>query len=141
MAKPQTMNKASKQKWAAIIRLIIAIVTLLQTILTAAPPVPVTGLAIVSACFTLIVTSGTALVNWLSPDIDNVAAKISIWIAIGVIVTAMAEFVDVIHFNENIAIWVKWSLSSLGLTFTMLGKQIFPSELFKQRRAELKKLK
>ena len=136
------MNLAFKQKLAAIIRWIAAFVTIVQTVLTTAPP-PANeySLAIITAALTLLVTSCTAFVNWLSPDISNTAARISTWVTLGIIVTAIADFTNVIHFNEAIAVWVKWGLSSLGLSLTMLGKQLFPSELFKHRQSELKKLK
>lgn len=131
------MNAAGKSQFANALTAIASAVAILQTFLTT-PPFPSETVAVMSGICTYLVLGATIWKQYLSPDVSNLGTKVTIWVAVAATLTGALNLVDVFTFSEDTSKWVKWGITVAVAIINIVSKQLFPSEIQKDRMHDLK---
>lgn len=131
------MNSAKKTRWANILTAIASILAIGQTFLTNPPFTPAV-IATVSVIFVYATLLATTWKQYLSPEVSNTGAYVTIYIAAIATVTGLADLLNIFHFSAHTAQYIKWAITVLAAILSILSKQIFPSVIQKQKMGELK---
>ena len=132
------MNTAIKARWANILTAVVTVIALIQGGMLTNPPFTDQAVIILGAVFTYLTLSLTAWKQYLSPDVSNTGTKVTLGIAIAVTLTAMVELLPHVSFSDTVVQWTKWGISIVVLIINVLSKQLFPSQLEKDKMADLR---
>ncbi len=135
--KTKHMNLAAKTKWTNILTAIATFIGIAQTSITN-PPFPDATVFVAGAVLTYLMLISTTWKQYLSPDISNTGAHVTIVIAIVATLTGALDLLNVFHVSPITAQWVKWGVSILVLALNVLSKTIFPSESQVDKMKDLK---
>ena len=133
------MNKATKSRWANILTTIVAVIAIIQGGMLTNPPFTEKMVIVLGAIFTYLTLAGTAWKQYLSPDVSDTGAKVTIWIAVIATIAGLTDLLPFISLPETTTQWVKWAISISMMVINILSKQLFPSELQKDKMHELKR--
>jgi len=131
------MTASLKARWANILTTVASVVAIFQTLLTS-PPFTIETIALLSGICTYVTLGSTTWKQYLSPDVSSTGTKVTIGIAIAATVAGLLNLVDVFNVGGDTAKWVKWAITVAVAILNILSKQIFPSELQKDRMKDLK---
>lgn len=131
------MNLATKAKIAGALTLLVTFVTVIQTSVTS-PPFTAAAISIITGVCTYLALIGTTFKQYLSPDVSNTGAHVTIWVAIAATLTGFLDLMQWIHFSPIVSQYIKLGVSIVVMTLNILSKQIWPSELQKDKMADLK---
>jgi hypothetical protein len=131
------MNLNTKTRLANIFTALVSVLAICQTFLTH-PPFSEHLVVIGSAVLTYVIMALTTWKQYLSPEISNNGATVTIWIAVIATVTGLADLFNVFSFSETTSIYIKLAISVAVSIINILSKQLFPSLLQKNKMKELK---
>ena len=131
------MNLAFRAKLTNILTAVATVIGILQTTLTS-PPFTAAVILIGGVVFTYLMLLVTTWKQYVSTDITNTAAHITIGVAIAATLTGALVFLDVFHVSPANAQWIRWSVSIAVLILNVLSKTIFPSTLQQAKMKDLK---
>jgi len=132
------MNEATKARVANIFTALVAIITAIQGTFLTNPPFSDQTIFIAGAIFTYLAMGLTIWKQYLSPDVNDTGAKVTIWVAAIATIAGLTDLVGIFHFNEKTEQYVKWFISVLVTILNILSKQLFPSYDQKIKMKELK---
>lgn len=131
------MNAATKSRWANVITALVSIIAVGQTVVMSPPFTPHTVyvFGIVATYLSLTLTKWK---QYLSPDVSKVGENITIWIAIGATIMGILDLINVFSFSAEVNMWIRWSITVSMTVINIISKQLFPSQLQKEKMQELK---
>lgn len=132
------MNANTKTRVANILTALVSIFAIAQTSLTH-PPFTETVVTVGGAILTYLVLTLTAWKQYLSPEISNNGATVTIWIAVAATITGVADLLGFFKVNEVTASYIKLGVSFLTMVINILSKQLFPSVSQVDNMRELKR--
>ena len=132
-----TQNLAQRAKWTNILTAIATVVGVLQTTLTT-PPFSVSVVFIFGAVLTYSILVLTAWKQFLSNDISDTGAHVTIIIAIIATVAGLVDLIPIFKVQPLVAQWIKWGISIVVLILNVLSKTLFPSIAQTAKMEELK---
>lgn len=132
------MNTATKARIANALTTVVAIVAIIQGGMLTNPPFTEKMIFVLGAVFTYITLAGTAWKQYLSPDVSSTGTKVTIGIAIVATLAGLADLLPIVNLPDTTVQWVKWGISISMMIINILSKQIFPSEMQKDKMYELK---
>lgn len=132
------MNSSLKTRWANILTTLVAIIAIVQGGMLTNPPFTNQAVLVLGAIFTYLTLAGTAWKQYLSPEVSNTGTKVTIWIAIIATIAGLADLLPIVHFPDTVVQWIKWGISISMMIINILSKQLFPSEMQKDKMHELK---
>lgn len=131
------MNSATKSRWANIFTALVAIFAIGQTLLMTPPFTPhqvyVWGLVL-----TVLSVAFTKWKQFLSPDVSGTGEKVTIWIAIAATIAGLLDLLPAFSLPVAVSQWIKWGVTVLMVILNILSKQLWASELQKEKMQELK---
>lgn len=131
------MNAANKARWANILTTLSVAVVIIQTLLTNPPFTPhaiyVGGLVL--TYLSLVITKWK---QYLSPDVNNTGGQVTVVIAIIATVAGVLDLLQVFNIAESTSQWIKWAVTVVVTLLNVLSKQLFPSDLQKDKMKDLK---
>lgn len=133
------MNLAKKSTWSNVITGILLILVAIQGSLTT-PPYPENTVFVITGIITFISGVLSALKNYISPDTNNTATKLSLFILATSVLTGISDLLGWLEIETTWAQTLKLIITSLSAALAALGKTLFPSFVQKQRLEQLKKL-
>ena len=133
------MNAAQKTRIANILTALATVFALGQTFLTS-PPFSPSAIAIGTALLTYAVLISTTWKQYLSPEVTNAGARVTIWIAAAATLTGILDLMNIIHFSAVVSQYIKWGITVTVAIMNILSKQLFPSDLQKDIMHDLKKI-
>lgn len=120
------MNQATRSKFVNILTALATLIGVFQTLVTS-PPFNAAAVIILGTVLTYLMLVITTWKQYMSNDISNNGAKVTIIIAIAATLTGALNFLDVFHVSSVTVQWIKWSVSVVVLALNVLSKTIFPS--------------
>ena len=133
------MNAALKTRIANILTALAFVFATVQTFLTN-PPFTAGTIAVVGAIMTYAVLLTTTWKQYLSPEVTNAGARVTLWIALAATLTGVLDMLNVIHFSAIASQYIKWGITVIVAIINILSKQIFPSDMQKDTMHDLKKV-
>ncbi|MES2428259.1 MAG: hypothetical protein V4560_14865 [Bacteroidota bacterium] len=133
------MNAALKARWANIFTTLVAMITIFQTSLLPTAPFPEQSLIVIGIVATYLAMGLTAWKQYLSPDVNNTAVKMTVGIAIATTIAGLLELTPILNLSPKTEEYYKWGISLVVTAINILSKQLFPSFDQKQKMSELKK--
>ncbi len=134
------MNASTKARWSNILTSLVAVIAIIQGGMLTNPPFTDKSVFVLGAIFTYLALAGTAWKQYLSPDVSKTGQKVTIWIAIVATIAGLTDLLPAVNFPDTVAQWVKWGISITIMVINVLSKQLFPSEMQKDKMHDLKKL-
>lgn len=131
------MNASSKLRWANILTALASIIAVVQTMLTS-PPFTPEQVILWGTVFTYLTLAATSWKQYLSPEVSNTGAQVTLWMAVAITAGGLVDILGVFKFSDKTAMYVKWGITVLVAVINILSKQIFPSASQKSRVEDLK---
>ncbi len=131
------MNLSTKARWANILTALVAILTMFQTYLTS-PPFSQEWVFNAGAWVTFIVISATGLKQYLSPDVSDAGTKFTLWSLAVALLAGLADLINIFPFTDETDQKIRLGITILIMAINILSKQLFPSEMQKEKMFELK---
>ena len=132
------MNASKKARWANILTSIVATIAIVQSAITN-PPFSDATIFLLSSIFTYLALAGTAWKQYLSPDVSVTGQSVTIWIAVIATIAGLVDLLPAVNIPPATSQWIKWAISIIIMIINVLSKQIFPSEMQKEKMHDLKK--
>ncbi len=131
------MNLAVKTRWANIITAIVSALVLFQGYLTT-PPFTPDNIATIGSIVAFLVLILTSLKQWLSPEVSDTAAKVTLW-AVGIaFLSGILDLLDVFKLDAELDQRIRFWVSAAVMVINILSKTLFPS---KEQQAKMEVLK
>ncbi len=131
------MNQATSLKLASFFTGIVAILTVIQPMLTT-PPFGPNFIVTASAVITFVVMALTVWKQYLSPEVSNSATRITLIAAIIATLAGGLELAGVFNVAESTAVWIRWGVSIVTMVLNIYSKGLFPSQFQKDKMQELR---
>lgn len=131
------MNANTKTRLANVFTALVSIFAIFQTFLTH-PPFTEVIVTVGGAILTYLILVLTTWKQYLSPEISNDGATVTVWIAVVVTLTGLADLFNIFSFSESTSVYIKLGISVIVSIINILSKQIFPSLMQKEKMRDLK---
>jgi len=122
--KNSNMSNAQKAGWLGTI---ILLLTLFQGVIPMLPQAPETVITIISAVVMYLVNGLTALNQYLSTKIANMALNASLVVFLLAVIGGLNDLFAVIPLSETVSQWIRFGITFASMVLNFLSKQIYPA--------------
>jgi len=122
--KNSKMSNAQKAGWLGTI---ILLLTLFQGVIPMLPQAPETVITIISAVVMYLVNGLTALNQYLSTKIANMALNASLVVFLLAVIGGLNDLFAVIPLSETVSQWIRFGITFASMVLNFLSKQIYPA--------------
>ncbi len=138
------MNAATKLKWAARLSLIVAMLAALQFFVNE-NNFPAAVVAIAGPIIFYLVTTLTVWKQYLSPDVNNTGATVTIWFAVIASIAGIGDLIGdlsgAFHIPDKTAQYIRLGITIVVTLLNVFSNTIFPSQSLLLKKQAIKDAK
>lgn len=132
-----TLNAAQKLRLANFLTALVSIIAIFQTNLTH-PPYDEHTVFLWGSILTYATLLATTWKQNLSPDVSNLAGKVTFWITVAASIAGLADLLPIIHLTPESEQKARWWITVVVTIINVLSKQLFPSDRQKMNMSTMK---
>ena len=131
------MNAANKSKLANFFTALVAVIAVVQMRYTA-PPYDIDTVFRMTTILTYLSLTFTVWKQYLSPEVNDVGQKVTFGIAIIATIGGLIDLVPAFKLPDTTSQTIKMIITSCVTVLNVLSKQLFPSQMQKDKMKDLK---